>query len=98
MYRYCECFQCGIHCTEKCRCQDCRNIEGGSGLPSRSAYPYHYDLGMANTSGNINYSQSSSSSAPIVREIDPHLEIFQKIINDDSIHQVLRFSELSDNF
>ncbi len=42
-FRYCECFQGGIPCTEKCRCLDCKNysdstiraaegLEGGGGL------------------------------------------------------------------
>ena len=26
--RYCECFQAGVKCTEKCKCTDCRNPAG----------------------------------------------------------------------
>lgn len=29
-FRYCECFQGGVVCSEKCRCLECRNFTGST--------------------------------------------------------------------
>lgn len=29
-FRYCECFQGGVVCSERCRCLECRNFTGSS--------------------------------------------------------------------
>eukprot|EP00958_Prasinococcus_capsulatus_P026716 scaffold4987_cov363-Prasinococcus_capsulatus_cf.AAC.5 len=33
--KYCECFQAGVWCTERCRCLDCHNFDGAAGKGSK---------------------------------------------------------------
>ena len=65
--RYCECFQAGVKCTEKCRCCECKNPAGANPIPRAAPPPQsRASLGGAKTEEEGEEGALSPGRAPAV--------------------------------
>ena len=65
--RYCECFQAGVKCTEKCRCCECKNPAGANPIPRAAPPPQSKaSIGGAKTEEEGEEGALSPGRAPAV--------------------------------
>jgi hypothetical protein len=74
--RYCECYQAGVPCSEKCKCKECRNTYGFPPLFIASVahrYRIRMATGLASSTSALGLGPSLPTSAPRLRSPLPHL-------------------------